>query len=66
MIWNHANCSRALRITTAIIIVITITSEMSYDPRSWMQFLQLRIEALKNSGLQRSLNPWPRDTRAML
>ena len=26
MIWNYANCSRVLRITRAIIIVITITS----------------------------------------
>ena len=32
-----------------------------------MQFMQLRKEAWKkNSGLQRGLNPWPRDTGAML
>ena len=32
-----------------------------------MQFMQLRKEAWKkNSGLQRGLNPWPRDTSAML
>ena len=32
----------------------------------WTQFMQLRKEAWKNSGLQRGLNPWPRDTGAML
>ena len=33
----------------------------------WTQFMQLRKEAWKkNSGLQRGLNPWPRDTSAML
>ena len=30
----------------------------------WTQFMQLRKEAWKkNSGLQRGLNPWPRDYR---
>ena len=28
--------------------------------------MQLRKEAWKNSGLQRGLNPWPRDTGAVL
>ena len=28
--------------------------------------MQLRQKAWKNSGLQRGLNPWPRDTGAML
>ena len=34
----------------------------------WTQFMRLRKEAwkMKNSGLQRGLNPWPRDTGAML
>ena len=33
----------------------------------WTQFMQLRKEAWKkNSGLQRGLNPWPRDTGPML
>ena len=35
----------------------------------WTQFMQLRKEAWKkkkNTGLQRGLNPWPRDTGAML
>ena len=33
----------------------------------WKQFMQLRKEAWKkNSGLQRGLNPWPRDTDVML
>ena len=32
----------------------------------WMQFMQLRKEAWKNSGLQRGLNPWPRNTGVML
>ena len=32
----------------------------------WTQFMQLRKEAWKNSGFQRGLNPWPRDTGAML
>ena len=32
----------------------------------WTQFMQLRKEAWKNSGLQQGLNPWPRDTGAML
>ena len=34
----------------------------------WTKFMQLRKEAwkTKNSGLQWSLNPWPRDTGAML
>ena len=34
----------------------------------WTQFMQLRKEAWKkkNSGLQRGMNPWPRDTGAML
>ena len=34
----------------------------------WTLFIQLRKEALKkkNSGLQRDLNPWPRDTGVIL
>ena len=33
----------------------------------WTQFMQLRKEAWKKkSGLQLGLNPWPRDTGAML
>ena len=34
----------------------------------WTQFMQLRKEAWKkkNSGLQRGLNPWPRDTGTIL
>ena len=32
----------------------------------WTQFMQLRKKPEKNSGLQRGLNPRPRDTRAML
>ena len=32
----------------------------------WTQFMQLPKEAWKNSGLQRGLNPRPRDTGAML
>ena len=33
----------------------------------WTQFMQLRKETWKKkSGLQRGLNPWPRDTGAML
>ena len=28
--------------------------------------MQLRKKPEKNSGLQRDLNPWPRDTGAML
>ena len=33
----------------------------------WTQFMQMRKEACKkNSGLQRALNPWPRDNGAML
>ena len=43
-------------------------NEMKMKKRSsqWTQFMQLRKEAWKNSGLQRGLNPWPRDTGAML
>ena len=42
-------------------------NEMKMKKRSsqWTQFMQLRKEAWKNSGLQRGLNPWPRDTGAM-
>ena len=33
----------------------------------WTQFMQLRKEAWKKkSGLQQGLNPWPRNTGAML
>ena len=32
----------------------------------WTQFIQLRKETWKNSGLQWGLNPWPRDTGVML
>ena len=32
----------------------------------WTQFMQLRKKPEKNPGLQRGLNPWPRDTGAML
>ena len=32
----------------------------------WTQFMQLRRKPEKNPGLQRGLNPWPRDTGAML
>ena len=46
------------------------TAEMNWKWRKWSsqwtQFMQLRKEAWKNSGLQRGLNPWPRDTGAML
>ena len=37
-----------------------------WSSQLWSQFLQLRKEAWKNSGLQRGLNPWPRDTGATL
>ena len=32
----------------------------------WTQFMQLRKETWKNSGLQWGLNPWPCDTGVML
>ena len=43
------------------------TSNEEWSSQLWSQFLQLRKEAWKkNSGLQRGLNPWPRDTGATL
>ena len=41
---------------------------MKLDPRSYERnYMQLRKEAWKKqSGLQRGLNPWPRDTGATL
>ena len=40
-----------------------IKSNEEWSSQLWLQFLQLRKEAWKkNSGLQRGLNPWPRDT----
>ena len=42
-------------------------SNEEWSSQLWSQFLQLRKEAWKkNSGLQRGLNPWPRDTGATL
>ena len=37
-----------------------------WSPQLWRQFMQLRKKPEKNSGLQRDLNSWPRDTGAML
>ena len=37
-----------------------------WSSQLWTQFLQLRTEAWKISGLQRGLNPWPRDSGATL
>ena len=40
---------------------------MKIDPRSCeTQFMQLRKKPEENSGLQRGLNPWSRDTGVML
>ena len=42
-------------------------SNEEWSSQLWSQFLQLRKEAWKkNSGLQRGLIPWPRDTGATL
>ena len=42
-------------------------SNEEWSSQLWSQFLQLRKEAWKKkSGLQRGLNPWPRDTGATL
>ena len=41
-------------------------SNEEWSSQLWSQFLQLRKEPEKNSGLQRGLNPWPRDTGATL
>ena len=35
---------------------------MSYDPRSYERNFAIADKSLKNSGLQRGLNPWPRVT----
>ena len=54
-IWNklYMNCENEMK--------------MKKWSSQWTQFMQLRKEAWKkNSGLQRGLNPWPRDTGAML
>ena len=38
-------------------------NQVSYDPRSYERNLcNCACRSLKNSGLQRGLNPWPRDT----
>ena len=41
-------------------------SNEGWSSQLWTQFMQLRKEAWKKSGLQRGLNPWPRDTGATL
>ena len=42
-------------------------SNEEWSSQLWTQFMQLRTKAQKKySGLQRDLNPWPRDTGAML
>ena len=38
----------------------------SYDPRSYESNFSNFVEKPENSGLQESLNPWPRDTGATL
>ena len=50
-IWNksYMNCGNEMK--------------MKKWSSQWTQFMQLRKEAWKNSGLQRGLNPWPRDYR---
>ena len=45
---------------------IGFKSNEEWSSQLWSQFLQLRKEAWKNSGLQRGLNPWPRNTGATL
>ena len=42
-------------------------NQISYDPRCYERNLSNCVcRSLKNSGLQRGLNPWPRDTGARL
>ena len=37
-----------------------------WSSQLWMQFFTIAQRSLKNSGLQRGLNPWPRDSGATL
>ena len=43
-----------------------IKSNEEWSSLLWTQFMQLRKKPEKKPGLQRDLNPWPRDTGAML
>ena len=48
-------------------IELQVWSQISYDPRSYgRKFCDCLCRSLKNSGVQRGLNPWPRDTGAAL
>ena len=40
-------------------------SNEEWSSALWTQLMQLHKKPEKNSGLQRGLNPWPRDTGAM-
>ena len=46
------------------LVAVTILKMKKWSSQ-WTQCMQLRKEAW-GSGLQRGLNPWPRDTEAML
>ena len=43
-----------------------IKSNEEWSSQLWTQFMKLRKKPEKKSGIQRGLNPWPRDTGAML
>jgi len=46
-----------------IYIKLRMWNQVSYDPRSYERNLcNCVYRSLKKSGLQRGLNPWPRDT----
>ena len=48
-------------------IELRMWNQVGYDPRSYERNLSNCVcRSLKNSGLQRGLNPWPRDTGATL
>ena len=50
-----------------IICELRIWNQMKNDPRSYdRNFYNCVKKPEKNSGLQRGLNPWPRDTGATL
>ena len=67
------SAGEVLKVIDAYEIIHIRTAEMKSDEewssQFWTQFMQLRkrpSEKKKNSGLQRGLNPWSRNTGAML
>ena len=61
---SQDQCSNYVFTCFIIIIIIIIENEEMIVAVNAIYAIALR--SLKNSGLQRDLNPWPRDTGAML